>query len=218
MTHHYKIIAELLLATFVAAFLNVVCLASLHANEPATFGDVVWGLEESVFAYGTLLVTGIIFAFLKKYRVINFVIFLLISIMSFVLLHNLVVLILNSDIQSQPITILIDAGLIWVSGLLIFALWYWIIDGGGPIQRDRDYDVAKIDLLFPQLQTHLKNRKEWKPQYLDYFFFSYFTSSSFAPADTLPLTKRVKVLMMLQASLSLVIIGMVVSRAISLLN
>ena len=138
--------------------------------------------------------------------------------MSFVLLHNLLVLILNSDIQSQPITILIDAGLIWVSGLLIFALWYWIIDGGGPIQRDRDYDVAKIDLLFPQLQTHLKNRKEWKPQYLDYFFFSYFTSSSFAPADTLPLTKRVKVLMMLQASLSLVIIGMVVSRAISLLN
>lgn len=218
MAHRLKIIIELFLATFTAAFLNIVCLTSLHANEPATFGDIVFGLEESIFVYTIILLIGIVFAFFKKYKFIYMVVILLVSIMSFDLMHNLFILLMNPDIQRQPVTILIDAGLIWVSGLLIFALWYWIIDGGGPLSRDHDYDPAKIDLLFPQLQTHLKNRGEWKPQYLDYFFFSYFTSSSFAPADTLPLTKRVKVLMMFQATLSLVIIGMVVSRAVSLLN
>lgn len=218
ITRKYRVVIELFLAAFAAVSLNVICLASLHANEPATFGDVVFGIEQAGIVYGLLFIVLLILTFLKRFSLIKYIIYLFVALMSVNLIQNLIILIMNPSIQKQPIAILVDAGLIWVSGLLIFALWYWMIDSGGPIARSKEYIEKKFDFLFAQYQANLPGRPDWKPEYIDYVFLSFFTSSSFAPADVLPLSRKVKFIMMCQATLSLVIIGMVVSRAVSLLN
>lgn len=218
LLRRYRVIVELLLAAFVAVVLNVICLTSLHANEPATFRDVLFGLQQASVIYGVLFLVIIFLTVIKKLSFIKYVIYLLIAIMSVSLITNLVQLMVNPAIQKDPIAILMDAALIWVSALLIFALWYWMIDCGGPIARSKEYLESKFDFLFAQFQANLPGRPAWKPEYIDYVFLSFFTSSSFAPADVLPLTRKVKLVMMCQATLSLVIIGMVVSRAVSLLN
>ena len=111
-----------------------------------------------------------------------------------------------------------DASLILFSSLGVFAFWYWLIDRGGPIMREIESDDYRYDLLFPQYQSKIPGWEKWKPNFWDYYVFSFFTSTGFSPADTLPLSISAKVLMMLEASISLIIIGMVISRALSLIQ
>lgn len=151
----------------------------------------------------------------KRYFMIPF--FALLAFLTLYIFTNLYLVIIDPHVNDNGAVILTDAAMIWIVSLLVFSLWYWTIDRGGPIARVLGAN-KKMDLLFPQTQTKVPGWEEWKPHYIDYVFFSFFTSTGFSPADTLPLSKKVKFLMMVEASISLVIIGMVASRAISLLQ
>jgi uncharacterized membrane protein len=108
-----------------------------------------------------------------------------------------------------------DAALLWVINVATFAVWYWEIDGGGPARRHREGHVSE-DFLFPQMNID-KTARAWSPGFLDYLFLAFNTSTAFSPTDTAVLSRRAKVLMMVQALLSLVILAVLVSRAINAL-
>jgi uncharacterized membrane protein len=106
---------------------------------------------------------------------------------------------------------------IFLTNIIIFGLWYWEMDGGGPGERQR---IAKYeqDFLFPQHHNEAYKHPDWKPTFLDYLYVSSTNAMTFGPADTKPLTRRAKMLMLLQSVISLVVVALVAARAVGILN
>jgi uncharacterized membrane protein len=112
---------------------------------------------------------------------------------------------------------LIIAGvLIWLTNFLIFALWYWEMDRGGPGKRAAGHD-GPPDFLFPQMADDRIEPREWRPKFIDYTYVSLTNATAFSPTDTMPLTPMAKSIMGIQSLVSLVTIGLIVSRAINIL-
>jgi uncharacterized membrane protein len=112
---------------------------------------------------------------------------------------------------------LIVAGvLIWLTNVLIFTLWYWEVDRGGPGRRAAGRDGAP-DFLFPQMNDDRVQPSDWRPQFIDYLYVSLTNAMALSPTDTLPLSGGAKSMMGLQALISLVTIGLIVSRAVNIL-
>jgi uncharacterized membrane protein len=112
---------------------------------------------------------------------------------------------------------LIGAGvLIWLTNFLIFALWYWEIDRGGPGRRSAGRDDVP-DFLFPQMSDDRIEPRDWRPKFFDYLYVSLTNAMAFSPTDTMPLTSMAKLVMGIQSLVSLVTIGLIVSRAINIL-
>lgn len=110
-----------------------------------------------------------------------------------------------------------DAGLLWVSNILTFALWYWELDGGGPAHRKMG-PRSSTDFVFPQrVIEDAGQHTEWAPEFVDYLFLAFNTSTAFSPTDTMVLARRAKLLMMLQSVISLVTIAVLAARAINTL-
>jgi uncharacterized membrane protein len=113
---------------------------------------------------------------------------------------------------------LITSGvLIWLTNFLIFALWYWELDRGGPGRRAAGRDAAP-DFLFPQMSDDRIEPLQWRPRFIDYLYVSLTNATAFSPTDTMPLTATAKSVMGIQALVSLVTIGLIVSRAVNILN
>jgi uncharacterized membrane protein len=112
---------------------------------------------------------------------------------------------------------LIVAGtLIWLTNFLIFALWYWELDRGGPGKRAAGLDRAP-DFLFPQMSDDRIEPVNWRPRFIDYVYVSLTNATAFSPTDTMPLTPMAKSIMGVQSLVSLVTIGMIVARAVNIL-
>ena len=121
----------------------------------------------------------------------------------------------------SALELLRDALLLWASNVLNFALWYWEVDGGGAAHRVLHRSPPSTDFAFPpQQQAALSGQKDldWSPMLVDYLFLAFTSSSTFGPTDTLVMARRAKVLMMLQASVSLIIFGGIVARAVGNLH
>lgn len=115
-------------------------------------------------------------------------------------------------------SLLAGSAAVWAANLGTFALWYWEIDGGGPSERRRDGHIS-TDFLFPQMQVgDGTTTGGWWPGFLDYLFVAFNASSAFSPTDTLILSRRAKVLMMVQSLVSLVTVVVIAARAINTLN
>ncbi len=129
------------------------------------------------------------------------------------------VILLISELPKHniPAAILLrDAVLIWSINVIVFALWYWQVDGGGPARRRR-HQHETSDFLFPQFSSGGPGGSNWSPEFIDYLFLAFNTSTAFSPTDTSVLSRRAKVLMMLQASISLVVLAVLAARAINIL-
>jgi hypothetical protein len=114
-------------------------------------------------------------------------------------------------------SLLIDALNIWFTNVVIFALWFWSLDRGGPVaQGPTDSDAP--DFLFPQMLGGGDLDPDWTPGFLDYFYVSFTNATAFSPTDTMPLSVRVKMLMTLQAFISLLTVGLVAARAVNILT
>jgi uncharacterized membrane protein len=112
---------------------------------------------------------------------------------------------------------LIVAGvLIWLTNLLIFALWYWEMDRGGPGRRAAGRD-GPPDFLFPQMSDDRIEPRDWRPKFVDYLYVSLTNNTAFSPTDTMPLTPMAKAVMGVQSVVSLLTIGLIVSRAVNIL-
>ena len=122
------------------------------------------------------------------------------------LLQHLLLFTSTSELLQQ-------AGLLWAINLLTFASWYWEIDGGGPLKRLMAGHRA-ADFQFPQQVDGNKSR--WAPGFIDYLFLAFCFATALSPADTPPLTRRAKLLMMVQAVISLLIVVVLVGRSINI--
>ncbi len=112
---------------------------------------------------------------------------------------------------------LITSGvLIWLTNFLIFALWYWEVDRGGPGRRAAGHDLQP-DFLFPQMSDDRIEPRNWRPKFIDYLYVSLTNATAFSPTDTMPLTPMAKIVMGVQSIVSLVTIGLIVSRAVNIL-
>ncbi|HVA43080.1 MAG TPA: hypothetical protein VNF50_06325 [Acidimicrobiales bacterium] len=105
---------------------------------------------------------------------------------------------------------------IWLTNVIVFGLWYWELDRGGPAARHLPTHTGP-DFLFPQMSTP-GCAPGWTPRFLDYFYTSFTNATAFSPTDTMPLSAWAKLLMMLQSLASLVTVAVVVSRAVNILN
>ncbi len=117
--------------------------------------------------------------------------------------------------KTQALALLGDATLVWGLNIVVFALWYWNLDAGGPAKRHPGKH-ASTDFAFPQQQQDDDGLVEgWSPGFTDYLFLAFNTSTAFSPTDTLVLARRMKVLMMLQSAISLLIVAVLAARAIN---
>jgi hypothetical protein len=113
--------------------------------------------------------------------------------------------------------LLLKAGIhLWITNVLVFALWFWQLDGGGPLAR-RLHPTYAPDFLFPQ-QLLDQPELRWQPTFVDYLYVAFTNATAFSPTDAMPLTKWAKVLMMVQSAASLLLAIMVVARAVNILH
>jgi|HubBroStandDraft_1064217.scaffolds.fasta_scaffold23448_3 hypothetical protein len=105
---------------------------------------------------------------------------------------------------------------VWLTNIIVFALWYWELDRGGPARRATDRRRAP-DFLFPQMTAPGAVVGDWSPSFLDYCYTSFTNVTAFSPTDTMPLTAWAKLLMATQALASLLTVALVVSRAVNIL-
>jgi hypothetical protein len=106
---------------------------------------------------------------------------------------------------------------VWITNVLTFSLLYWRFDLGGPEERVH-LRRTRPDWLFPQEQLSEEQWSNWKPTYVDYLFLAFTTATAFSPTDTLPLTTRAKLVMMLEIAISLMTLVVVAARAINILG
>jgi uncharacterized membrane protein len=125
-------------------------------------------------------------------------------------------LLLHSNVSNGH-ELIVSGVLIWLTNFLIFALWYWETDRGGPGRRAAGHDRPP-DFLFPQMQDDRIEPRNWRPKFIDYLYVSLTNATAFSPTDTMPLTPMAKSIMGVQALVSLVTIGLIVSRAVNILS
>jgi uncharacterized membrane protein len=114
--------------------------------------------------------------------------------------------------------LLLDALNIWATNVIIFSLWYWVFDRGGPSVVWRDDHRGPSEFIFPHMMLPAGTvGADKRPGYVDYLFLSFNTSTAFSPTDTMPLTARMKLLMMLESAVSLGTLALVAARAVNIL-
>jgi hypothetical protein len=108
-----------------------------------------------------------------------------------------------------------SASVLWITNILVFALWYWRLDAGGPHSREsRDGHTAGA-FFFPQMMDSAPHvDPHWSPRFVDYLFLSFCTSTAFSPTDTPVLSRWAKLLTMVQALISLLCVAVLASKAI----
>jgi hypothetical protein len=124
--------------------------------------------------------------------------------------------------METPVQLLTAAAALWVGNMLVFASWYWRLDGGGPNERDRRGIHTDGAFLFPQMMLDSELRKQmaedkWSPGFIDYLFLAFNTSTAFSPTDVPVLSRWAKAMMMVQSSISLATLALLAARAVNIL-
>jgi hypothetical protein len=108
-----------------------------------------------------------------------------------------------------------SASILWITNILVFALWYWRLDAGGPHERESRGAHTAGAFFFPQMMDSAPNvDPRWSPRFVDYLFLSFCTSTAFSPTDTPVLSRWAKLLTMVQALISLLCVAVLASKAI----
>ena len=124
--------------------------------------------------------------------------------------------------RETPLQLLRSGGFLWLTNVIVFALWYWRLDGGGPVLRHRQNKFGSTSFLFPQMQIPHDERAQfactrWQPLFIDYLFVAFTQSSTFGPTDAPLLARWAKVLTMIQILISLTIVILLIARAVGVL-
>ena len=179
-----------------------------------------WGFLAVVVA---LLIPTMAAHYLKYYRLNQILGFAESGVVTFGMIASVVLLISGLPThREQPSELLLSAAALWATNVLVFALWYWRLDAGGPHGRDKRPSHDEGAFLFPQMMLPpdapiAGKPDEWKPNFLDYLFLAFNTSTAFSPTDVPVLTRWAKVLMMLQSLISLTVVVLLAARAVNIL-
>jgi hypothetical protein len=201
--------------------LAIVAVVGIHLALPESlvFGPP-WLLPAVV---GALLIPSV-FAHRAGKRSLNHFLGIVIgAVLTLGLIVSVVLLAISLPAKSQsPLVLLRAGGALWLTNVLVFALWYWRLDGGGPNERASQSGFGSTSFVFPQMQIEKSERKTfaigvWRPGFVDYLFIAFTNSSTFGPTDAPILARWAKILSMIQSALSLAIMVLLISRAIGVL-
>jgi hypothetical protein len=186
----------------------------LGLPEPFTLGPS-WGL----LAVVVILLIPIVVSYHRgHYSVTRILTFAVNGVITIAMIASLAVLIQGIPQHRDPArTLLRSAGALWITNVLVFALWYWKLDAGGPQRRETSRGKLDSSFLFPQMLTSKGADPSWSPNFVDYLFLAFNTSTAFSPTDTAVLSRWAKVGMMLQSIVSLTIVALVGARAVNVL-
>jgi hypothetical protein len=134
------------------------------------------------------------------------------TLVSLVLLAHY--LLAGSHAAGEPL--IVAGGVLWVTTILVFGIWFWELDRGGPGMRSHP-DSGRPDFLFPQMRDGARE-PGWTPRFSDYLYTSFTNAATFGPADAVPLTTLAKALMALESLIALTTLLLVVSRAVNILG
>lgn len=154
------------------------------------------------------------------YAIRRYAVFLLIGIANVANIVSLVALIRELLYDPKNLTghdLLFSSIAIWVTNVVVFSLWFWMLDGGGPEERMIPDDEPP-DFLWPQFVTPACARRDWHPIFIDYLYLAFTNATAFSPTDTMPLTPWAKTMMLVESLVSLLTIAIVASRAINILS
>jgi uncharacterized membrane protein len=123
--------------------------------------------------------------------------------------------------EETPVQLLCSAASLWIANILVFALWYWRLDAGGPNHRDQRLGHPDGAFLFPQMMQQDAPAgtapQAWSPTFVDYLFLAFNTSTALSPTDVPVLSRWAKLLMMLQSIISLMVVVLLAARAVNIL-
>jgi hypothetical protein len=145
------------------------------------------------------------------------------AIITLALIGSLALLVRTLPAQKQaPLSLLLSGAELWLTNVLVFALWYWRLDGGGPNVREKRGEFGSRSFVFPQMQLERIERgrfsvEGWRPRFVDYLFIAFTQSSTFGPTDAPLLARWAKLLTMCQIFISLSIVVLLISRAVGIL-
>jgi hypothetical protein len=139
-----------------------------------------------------------------------------VSLVNIVLLGRLIDQLVNgTSIQGKPL--IVSGAVLWLTNVLLFAVWFWEMDRGGPVARYLNLH-AMVDFQFPQMDDSGVAPDGWRPGFLDYLYVSLTNSTAFSPTDTMPLTHTAKIVMSIQSLTALLTVGLVIARAVNILG
>jgi len=149
-------------------------------------------------------------------RILGYVVSAIITL-ALVMSLSLLIKALPVKTESAP-ALLRSAAALWLTNIVVFALWYWRLDAGGPHQRDSRAAHTEGAFLFPQMLEYAKpaDERNWSPTFIDYLFIAFNTSTAFSPTDTPVLSRWAKVLTMVQALISLLVVVLLAARAVNI--
>lgn len=203
------------------AILAFVAVAGIYLALPSSLiVGPTWLLPTLI---GVLLVPTVVSHRLGKVSVNRTLGFAISAIITIALISSVVLLVVALPSHREPASqLLLSAALLWLTNVLVFALWYWRIDGGGPTKRAERKEFGSSSFLFPQMQIPRDERGQfacarWHPQFIDYLFIAFTQSSTFGPTDAPLLARWAKVLAMIQVFISLSIVVLLISRAVGAL-
>jgi hypothetical protein len=140
------------------------------------------------------------------------------SLITIAMIASLILLVQGIPLHLEaPKDLLRSATSLWVTNILIFALWYWKLDAGGPLLRELPNGMSRGSFLFPQMTRRENHDPRWVPNFVDYLFLAFNTSTAFSPTDTAVLSRWAKLVTMLQSLISLAIIALLAARAVNIL-
>ncbi|MFI5053381.1 MAG: DUF1345 domain-containing protein [Acidimicrobiia bacterium] len=156
----------------------------------------------------------------RRSRALRAITLILIAVMSAANIASatrLVVDLLNGEGLRDPGQLLLTGGAIWLTNVIVFALWYWEFDRGGPVARALATHSAP-DFLFPQMTTPELAPEGWEPEFVDYLYLSFTNAMAFSPTDVMPMSRWAKLTMLVQSLVSLLIAVLVIARAVNILK
>lgn len=125
--------------------------------------------------------------------------------------------ILSGEVSNKPAVLLGSGGAVYVTTVIVFGIWYWEMDRGGPFAR-REGSKPYPDFMFPQMTERELAPPNWRPEFVDYLYVSITNVVAFSPTDTMPMTHRAKAMMTVQAMISFTTLALVIARAVNVLG
>ena len=203
------------------AFAAVVAVGGLYTALPQS---LIVGPRWMFFVVVLVLLIPTAISHWKDYRSLNrFFGFVVTSVVTVGMILSVVLLISSLPQHKEtPVELLTSAAALWATNVLVFTLWYWRLDAGGPHARDTRFGHTDGAFLFPQMTLSPEAKKaagevEWSPNFFDYLFLAFNTSTAFSPTDVPVLARWAKILMMVQSVISLTVLALLAARAVNIL-
>jgi uncharacterized membrane protein len=155
-------------------------------------------------------------AHLLSIRVLSVILITVMSLSNTASAIKLIDAILSKGVTDAR-SLFLSGGSIWLTNVVVFGLWFWELDRGGPGSRAQAKNPYP-DFIFPQMSDPRYAPESWHPNFFDYLYTSFTNASAFSPTDVMPLTRWAKMLMLLQSMTALLMVGLVIARAVNILH